>query len=181
MMLKCRRPEMGRWAAVIGILIVSTVLATTTAGASPHQAQTSLADGWTHLLVAFVEHDARAKAFVDTTAQASKEPAVRGLAAVLLQEWELSPNTDVLTHPRSVYVPKLTPRNEQARAETFLLKVSVSKDGRVLSARLLRTPQQARIAREVLQKVKEALFRPAFRKGRFVAGEIVMKYSVEVR
>jgi hypothetical protein len=180
-MARYHRPEAWRWTLAFGILIVSTMLSGGAASVNAHPSKELIDNEWSRLLVAFVEHDVRAKTFVDATAQTSKEPAVRALAAVLTQEWELSPHSDVLIHPRSVYVPKLTSRNEHAMAEAFLLKVNVSKDGHVLSAQLIKSPQQPRIAREVIRKVKEALFRPAFKEGRFVSSDAVMNYSVEVR
>jgi hypothetical protein len=94
---------------------------------------------------------------------------------------KLSRRSDVLKLPRNVYVPKFTPRTDSVTAETFVLKVRVSKDGRVLTAAFIKPPQQAQIAREVLQKVKEALFRPALQEGKFVEADEMMRYSVELR
>jgi TonB family protein len=161
------------------ILLVVTLLLvpTTLAGAQSR----SPGDDWSRLLAALLNHKEPAKALVETVAQRSSEPAVRNLAAVLMQEWDLPRDSDSLPHPRSVYVPKLEPRTEQASAEAFVLKVTISKDGRVTNASPVKSSQQTRLAREVLAKVKGALFRPAYQKGRFVAGESIVTYTVEVK
>jgi TonB family protein len=158
---------------VVGLLLVTTTLA----GAQSRTA----GDDWSRLLAAFVDHNEPAKALVKTVAQRSNEPAVRNLAAVLQQEWDLPRDSDSLRHPRSVYVPKLEPRTEQASAEVFVLRVTISKDGRVTNASPVKPSQQTRLARDVLAKVKGALFRPAYQKGRFVSGESIVTYTVEVK
>jgi TonB family protein len=160
------------------ILLVVALLLVPTTLAGPQSR--SAGDDWSRLLAAFVDHNEPAKALVDTMAQRSSEVAVRNLAAVLMQEWDLPRESDSLRHPRSVYVPKLEPRTEQASAEAFVLRVTISKDGHVTNASFVKSSQQTRLAREVLDKVNGALFRPAYQKGRFVTGESIVKYTVEV-
>ena len=137
--------------------------------------------GWSELLKAFLAHDVQSKTFVDKLARTAPQPTVRALAAILQQEWDLPPDSETLAHPRAVYVPKLSPEDRQTNGQTFVIKVSVMDDGRVARTAFLKSLRQPRLGRLVDQKMHDALFRPAFRGGRFVAGETVVRYTVEVR
>src|SRR5258705_6334243 len=64
-------------------------------------------DPWHQLLDAFVQHDSRAKELVDRLVNESLDASVRALGSVLQEEWQLPRNSDVLTRPRAIDVPKI--------------------------------------------------------------------------
>lgn len=149
-------------------------------GPVAHTQQKGVPTEWSQLLKAFLVHDVQSKTFVDKLAQTGAHPNGRALAAILLQEWDLPPDSETLTHPRAVFVPKLPPEDRETKGETFVIKVSVTDDGRVARTVFVTPRGQTRLGHLVDQKVHDALFRPAFRGGRFVAGEAVVRYTVEV-
>jgi hypothetical protein len=145
------------------------------------QSHLSAPDPWHQLLDAFVQHDSRAKELVDKAVNESQEASVRALAAVLQEEWQLPPNSDVLTRPRAIDVPKIKPGDAEGSAESFVFHVEVSPDGRVITARFAKTPKQVALAKMARANVLRALFCPAFDGRRFVTHRFVMKYSFELR
>jgi hypothetical protein len=75
----------------------------------------------------------------------------------------------------------LPQNNTVVQAELFLVSAEISDDGRVLSATFLRQPNQKTLGIEVLSKVKQSVFRPAFRDGKFVPAETTIDYLVHVK
>jgi hypothetical protein len=133
------------------------------------------------LLEAFTRHDERGKAVVQRAAGHVRDSPERELARMLLDDWRPPVQSERLQQPETVLVPSVAPSSRTVRLEIFILNVRVGPDGRVVAAAFLKPPQQPRLSREVLAKVRAALFRPAFRDGRFVESEFVMEYTVHVK
>jgi len=177
----------GRLRAYYWLVVIATSMLATI-GSQAHARPFTGVDGhigapdpWHQLLHAFVQHDSRAKELVDKAMNESQEASVRALAAVLKEEWQLPRNSDVLTRPRAIDVPKIKPGGAKAYAESFVFHVEVSPDGRVTTARFATTPKQVALAKIARANVLRALFRPAFDGRGFVTHRFVMKYSLEVR
>jgi hypothetical protein len=136
---------------------------------------------WSALLEAFTRHDERGKAVVQNAAGHVRESPERGLARMLLAEWGPPVRPERLQRPEIVLLPRVVPSTRTVTMEIFDLNVRVGPDGRVVAAAFLKPPQQPRLSREVLAKVRAALFRPAFRDGRFVESEAAMEYTVHVK
>ena len=136
---------------------------------------------WSALLEAFTRHDERGKAAVQTAARHVRESPERQLARVLLDEWGPPLQRERLEHPEIVLLPGVAPSTRTVTMEIFDLNVRVGPDGRVLAAEFVKPPQQPPLSREVLAKVRAALFRPSFREGRFVESEAVIQFTVHVK
>jgi hypothetical protein len=133
------------------------------------------------LLEAFTRHDERGKAAVQKAAGHVRDSPERELARTLLDDWGPPVQSERLQQPETVLVPSVSPSSRTVRLEIFILNVHVGPDGRVVAAAFVKPPQQPWLSREVLAKVRAALFRPAFRDGRFVESEFVMTYTVHVK
>jgi hypothetical protein len=144
------------------------------------QPKNTLPAEWHSLLDAFVQHDAPGKALVMRKAE-DASVHLRALATILLSEWDVVSSAELLKRPRIIEVPKLPQNNTVVQAELFLVSAEISDDGRVLSATFLRQPNQKTLGIEVLSKVKQSVFRPAFRDGKFVPAETTIDYLVHVK
>ncbi len=162
-------------------IIALVVCATVGRPMSLQSLQAPLPTEWSNLLAAFVRHDGPSRSLIDKMAQTSRNVSVRNLAAVLKQEWDLPRGDDSFKHPRSVFVPSVPPANAKASTEVFVLQVAVTEDGRVSKAVFTKSTEQTELSEEVLERAKRALFRPAYQQGVFVAGEAILRYTVELR
>ena len=140
-----------------------------------------LSPKWSALLEAFTRHDERGKVLVQDAAGHMRDSPERELARTLLDEWGPPVQRERLEQPEIVLLPSVAPSTRTVTMEIFDLNVRVGSDGRVVAAAFVKPPQQPWLSREVLAKVRAALFRPAFRDGRFVESEVVMTYTVHVR
>ena len=87
---------------------------------------------------------------------------VRALAARLQEEWELPRDSVTLKRARAIDIPKLKPGSATIHAEAFVFDVEISADGKVLSARFAKPPEQAGVGRVAWANVLRSRFRPAF-------------------
>ena len=106
---------------------------------------------------------------------------LRALAKILLSEWDVVSSADLLKHPRIIDVPRLPQSDTVVQPELFLLSAEIGDDGRVVSATFFRQPDQKALGMVVLSKVKQSVFRPAFRGGKFVPAETNIEYPVHVK
>lgn len=150
-----------------------------------HQRSTAppvtLPSGWTALLEAFVDHSEGAKVLVVEKAGQSTDAAVRALADRLKSEWDLPRGAAVLKSPINVHATKIPAFDQIVRAESFVFSVDVGEDGRVLAATFLKHSTQTQLADQALKNVQGALFRPAFKEGRFVIGQVVVTVLIDVK
>jgi outer membrane biosynthesis protein TonB len=146
-------------------------------GSQPPQ----LSATWSALLEAFTRHDERGKAAVQSAAGHVRDSPERRLARTLLDEWGPPVQRERLEQPEIVLLPGVAPSARIITMEIFDLNVRVGPDGRVLTAEFVTPPQQPELSREVLAKVRAALFRPSFRDGRFVESQAVVQYTVHVK
>jgi hypothetical protein len=167
--------------SAVGVVACIALLAADLAGLIASQQTNTVDDEWASALTAFVTHDAGAQAALIKKADTAVSPHVKTLAKRLLLEWDISQHRESLSRPRPIHVPRMQPGSSIVTAEFFMLIVEVDETGLVRQASFARPPGQASLGSEVLAKVKASLFRPAFKGGRFVAGQADLEYSIEVK
>jgi hypothetical protein len=126
---------------------------------------------WSELLRAFEKHTEESKLFIEKIANSKECSMEKKLAALLLLEWDLNPESKFLKVPRIVYQePYRYEKNRVVKGGTVYAKIETDSIGNLLNVDFIKIMDDAYVKDMILESLNKSCYRPPFINGKFTAG-----------
>lgn len=142
---------------------------------------------WTALLECGLMRSHACHSRLQLATRSSDHAPIQGLAAILLEEWELPSSSELLRRPQLVWTPHLEPdRIQKLLTQPILwtlvvVRVEVLTDGSVGSVEVLRPTNITALDSYIRSLAKRQLYRPARERSRYVTAKADSTFRLEPR
>ena len=131
---------------------------------------------WDHALALALMRTDEAKGELQKLASSADRKAVKDLAAVLLEEWDLSPAEKRLATPYAIWAPRVDTQGEKVTSPLVVILGVVLPDGSFLPSEFKVRSGNQRVDERCLRAASRSRFRPARRDSGFARASAAISF-----